>query len=140
MIYIYIYMTLKCSWPLHIEKFQLCESQNSFSKIFSCHSLRVSSCKIYVCYFNYRKHNAGTFSKFLRINILSHELRQLCTAIKFVLAYLTAKTAKCLCKRGLIVKLPAVGFIQDTYCVFWISFNVNFVLSYLKFHQIILWY
>ena len=130
-------MALECSWPLHVKKIQLRESRNSFSTIFSCHTLRVSSCMIYVCYFNYRKHNAGTFSMFLRINILSHKLRQFCTAIKFVSSYLTAKTAKCLCKRGLIVKLPAVGFIQDTYCVFWISFNVNFVLSHPKFHQII---
>lgn len=53
------------------------------------------------------------------------------TEYPLILTYLTAKTAKCLCKRGLIVKLPAVGFIHDTYCVFWISFNVNFVLSYL---------
>lgn len=31
--------------------------------------------------------------------------------------YLTAKTAKCLCNRGSMVKLPAVGFMQETYCV-----------------------
>ena len=27
----------------------------------------------------------------------------------------TAKVAKCLCSLGLIVKLPAVGFIEATY-------------------------
>jgi len=43
---------------------------------------------------------------------------------------LRAKTVKCLCRRVLMVKLPAVGFIQDTYCVWWMSFRVSLVLSY----------
>lgn len=35
------------------------------------------------------------------------------------------------CRRGLIVKLPAVGFMHDTYCTFVISFSDSLVLSYL---------
>jgi len=41
------------------------------------------------------------------------------------------------CNLGLMVKLPAVGFIQATYWQLWMSFGVNLFLSYLKisFHQ-----
>ena len=35
------------------------------------------------------------------------------------------------CRRGLMVKLPAVGFMHDTYCTFVISFSDSLVLSYL---------
>ncbi len=35
------------------------------------------------------------------------------------------------CSLGLILKLPAVGFMQATYCVLCISFRVSFCLSYL---------
>ena len=45
---------------------------------------------------------------------------------------LTAKTLKCLCSLGLMVKLPAVGFMQATYCTLWISFRISFVRSYLE--------
>ena len=34
----------------------------------------------------------------------------------------TEKVAKCLCNLGLMVKLPAVGFMQATYCTLWMSF------------------
>lgn len=34
------------------------------------------------------------------------------------------------CKRGLMVKLPAVGFIHAIYCVLLISFRVSLFLSY----------
>ena len=33
---------------------------------------------------------------------------------------------------GLIVKLPAVGFMHATYCTLWMSFCVSLVLQYLK--------
>lgn len=36
------------------------------------------------------------------------------------------------CSLGLIVKLPAVGFMQATYCVLWISFKLSFCRSYLE--------
>jgi len=54
--------------------------------------------------------------------------------------YLTANTAKCLCKRGFMVKLPAVGFMQDTYCVLKISFKVSFARSYLCVSQYIFFF
>ena len=43
---------------------------------------------------------------------------------------LSAKTQKWRCRRVLIVKLPAVGFMHDTYCVLWMSFSVSLVRSY----------
>ena len=39
---------------------------------------------------------------------------------------------KCRCRRWSMVKLPAVGFIQATYIVLWISLRVIFCLSYLQ--------
>ena len=33
---------------------------------------------------------------------------------------------------GLIVKLPAVGFMHATYCTLWMSFCVSLVLQYLE--------
>lgn len=41
-------------------------------------------------------------------------------------------TGKQTCSLGLMLKLPAVGFIQATYWVLCISFKVNLFLSYLK--------
>ena len=41
-------------------------------------------------------------------------------------------TDKHTCNLGLIMKLPAVGFIQATYWVFCISFKVSFCLPYLQ--------
>lgn len=36
------------------------------------------------------------------------------------------------CSRGLMVKLPAVGFMHDTYCTLVTSFSDSLVLSYLS--------
>ena len=41
-----------------------------------------------------------------------------------------AKTLKCLCSRELMVKLPAVGFMEAMYCTFWTSLRVCFWRSY----------
>ena len=37
-----------------------------------------------------------------------------------------ANTLKCLCSRVLMVKLPAVGFMEAMYCTFCTSFSVCF--------------
>lgn len=38
------------------------------------------------------------------------------------------------CSRGLMVKLPAVGFMQDTYCTLCTSFKSSLLRSYLEVH------
>ena len=40
----------------------------------------------------------------------------------------------CTCSRGLMVKLPAVGFMQDTYWTLCISFRSSLLRSYLGAH------
>lgn len=40
----------------------------------------------------------------------------------------------CTCSRGLMVKLPAVGFMQDTYWALCISFKRSLLRSYLRVH------
>ena len=40
----------------------------------------------------------------------------------------------CTCSRGLMVKLPAVGFMQDTYWTLCISFRSSLLRSYLGVH------
>ena len=45
--------------------------------------------------------------------------------------FISSYFGKHTCSLGLILKLPAVGFIQATYWVLCISFRVSFCLSYL---------
>ena len=44
----------------------------------------------------------------------------------------TAKVTKWRCMRGVMLKLPAVGFMDAAYWQFWISFSRIFCLSYLQ--------
>lgn len=43
----------------------------------------------------------------------------------------TAKVTKCRCILGVMLKLPAVGFMAAAYWQFWISLSRIFCLSYL---------
>ena len=47
------------------------------------------------------------------------------------LGKLTANVAKCRWSLGLMVKLPAVGFMQAMYWQLWMSFKINLLRSYL---------